>query len=105
MIILNYFNSLTWTEILGYLALTILTLTGLMVLYHINKRSNTADRVVGMDVFSVVGIAIIAVYAIITEELLVLDVALILALLAFLSTTGFAYYIEKQKEREENHNA
>lgn len=92
--------ALTLPQIISSLAMAILASTGLLILIHIYRRSNITDRIIAVDIFATVGVSLIAVYAVITEQDLVLDVALILALLAFLSTAAFAYYISKREERE-----
>lgn len=89
--------NLTLAELIGYLSMTILASTGLLILIHIYRRSSITDRIIAVDIFATVGVSLIAVYAIITGQDLVLDVALILALLAFLSTAAFAYYISKRE--------
>lgn len=81
------------------LALTIAMplLSGAMLLAFIRlvRGPNLPDRVVALDFMTMLGIAIIAVYAIATDVPLMLDVALVLALISFLGTVAFAYYIER----------
>lgn len=89
--------NLTLAQLIGSLSMTILASTGLLILIHIYRRSSITDRIIAVDIFATVGVSLIAVYAIITGQDLVLDVALILALLAFLSTAAFAYYISKRE--------
>jgi multicomponent Na+:H+ antiporter subunit F len=54
-----------------------------------------ADRVVALDLLSMVAIGIIAVYAVSTAQPVFLDVGLILALVAFLGTIAYAHLLEK----------
>jgi multicomponent Na+:H+ antiporter subunit F len=54
------------------------------------------DRVVALDLMSTLGIGIIAAYAIATDQPVFLDVASILALITFLGTVAFAYYLEQR---------
>lgn len=51
------------------------------------------DRVVALDLMSTAAMGVIGVYAISTGEPVFLDVAIILALVAFLGTVAFAYYL------------
>jgi multicomponent Na+:H+ antiporter subunit F len=44
-----------------------------------------------------VGIGIVAVYALATEDVAVFDIALVIALLSFLGTVAFAYYLERNR--------
>ena len=55
------------------------------------------DRIVAVDILSVVGIAFVAVYALLTSEKVLIDVAVILGLVSFLGTVAFAYYLEQRK--------
>jgi multicomponent Na+:H+ antiporter subunit F len=54
-----------------------------------------ADRVIAMDLLATISIGILAVLAIATGEEVLIDVATLLALLGFLTSVGFAYYIYK----------
>lgn len=59
-----------------------------------------SDRVVALDLLLTTGIGIIAVYSIITNQPTFLDIAMILALIAFLGTVAFAYYLEKREKND-----
>lgn len=59
------------------------------------KGPTTPDRVIAADLMATIGIGVIAVYAIMTNQPTFLDVAIILALISFLGTIAFAYYVEK----------
>lgn len=52
-------------------------------------------RVVALDMMGVLSVGMIAVYAVATEQPIFLDVAIVLALIGFLGTVAFAYFIEK----------
>jgi multicomponent Na+:H+ antiporter subunit F len=54
------------------------------------------DRVVALDLIATLGIGVIAVYAIATDQPVFLDVAIVLALISFLGTVAFAYYLERR---------
>jgi multicomponent Na+:H+ antiporter subunit F len=58
-----------------------------------------SDRMVALDLLITNGIGMIAVYSIITDQPTFLDIAMILALIAFLSTVAFSHYIEKTKKK------
>lgn len=85
----NYFD---------YVILPILAVCVIMVFIRIFKGPSIVDRVVGLDLLITIGIGIITVYSIRQNEELLLDVAIILALIAFLGTVAFSYYIEKQRD-------
>lgn len=52
------------------------------------------DRVIALDLMTVIAIAFIGLYSIIIEEAVYLDAAIALALVSFLGTVAFARYIE-----------
>ena len=58
------------------------------------------DRVVALDLFAVLSTAFLTVYAIDTDQQVFLDVAIVLALIAFLSTVAFALYIGRRARDE-----
>ena len=81
-----------------YVILPILTLSVLLVFIRVAKGPSVVDRVVALDVMITIGIGIITIYSIRQNQEVLLDVAIILALIAFLGTIAFSYYIEKQKD-------
>lgn len=81
-------------DAIGSAALSLLTLTIGLSFIRLYKGPSLPDRVVAFDLLTTVGIAITAVYAVITERPVILDVATILALISFLGTIAFAYYID-----------
>jgi multicomponent Na+:H+ antiporter subunit F len=58
------------------------------------------DRVVALDVITVIVAGILAVDTIDTGRAVFLDAAIILALIAFLGTVAFARYLERRGRRE-----
>lgn len=84
----------TMTDALASAALTVLMVTVLLSFWRLRKGPSLPDRVVAMDLLTTVGIAITAVYAVITDQPVILDVATILALISFLGTIAFAYYVD-----------
>jgi len=54
------------------------------------------DRVVAIDLIATLIISMAAVYSIATDQPAYLDAALVLALIAFLGTVAFAYYIRRR---------
>ena len=58
-------------------------------------RQNRPDRAVALDLISTIVIGLIGVYAVSTNDALFLDLAVVLALIAFLATVAFARFIAK----------
>ncbi|MBK8902459.1 MAG: cation:proton antiporter [Anaerolineaceae bacterium] len=76
--------------------LPVLVVAILLTLTRLIKGPNLPDRVVALDLLATIGISLIAAYAIATEEPAILDIAIVLALISFLGTIAFAYYIEQK---------
>lgn len=81
-----------------YVILPILAISVMLVFIRLFKGPSVVDRVIALDLIITTGIGIITVYSIRANQKVFLDVAIILALIAFLGTVAFAYYIEKQKD-------
>jgi len=91
---------MTVENYLYYIILPILSLSVLLVFVRFLLGPNISDRVVALDLLITIGIGIIAVYSIISDKPTFLDIAMILALIAFLSTVAFSYYLEKREKNE-----
>ncbi|WP_121665888.1 cation:proton antiporter [Mesonia aquimarina] len=97
---------MTIEEYLYYIILPILALSVLLVFYRFVIGPSIADRVVALDLLITIGITLIAMYSIVYDQSTFLDIAMILGLIAFLSTVAFSYYLEKRtkakgKEKKE----
>jgi multicomponent Na+:H+ antiporter subunit F len=79
--------------VLGLLGLGLI-----LALVRALRGPSLADRVVVLDLVGLIAIGFIAAAAVITNQPLLLDVALIVALIAFLGTVAFAHYIEEGEE-------
>lgn len=53
------------------------------------------NRVIALDVIAVLGAALTALLAIKFDQQVFLDVTIVLALISFIGTVAFAYYVEK----------
>jgi multicomponent Na+:H+ antiporter subunit F len=82
------------TNWIANVALTILMITVAISFIRLRKGPSLPDRVVALDLLTTVGIAVTAVYAMIMDQPLIMDVATILALISFLGTIAFAYYVD-----------
>ena len=59
------------------------------------------DRVVALDLITVLAVAFCALFAIAADQAAFLDVAIALALVAFLATVALARFAERRKTRTE----
>lgn len=87
--------------LLYYVVLPMLMISVALVFVRFVKGPRLSDRVISLDLLITIGIGIIAVYSMIFERSTFLDIAMILALIAFLGTVAFSYYLEK-REKDDN---
>ena len=77
------------------LALALLALGAMLVLVRLLRGPTGADRVVAIDALTLIGVAVVAIAAMMTGQSVVLDVALVLALVTFPGTVAFALLFRK----------
>lgn len=82
-------------DFLYYIILPALTISALLVFIRFVLGPTIADRIVAFDLLIIIGMGIIAIYSIITDQPTFLDIAMIFALIAFLGTTAMSYYLKK----------
>ena len=87
-------------DYLTYVIIPLLSLSGLLVFIRFLVGPTLSDRVVALDLLITIGIAVIAAYSVVSNRETFLDIAMILALIAFLGTVAFSYYLEKRKKNE-----
>ncbi|MBI5670406.1 MAG: cation:proton antiporter [Chloroflexi bacterium] len=77
---------------------TIILMLGLILtVARLIRGPSLASRVVAFDLMTTIGIGLIAVYAVMTGQPVFLDIAVVLALISFLGTVAFAFYLERSK--------
>lgn len=87
---------MTLSSYIDFVILPILGISMLLVFIRLFRGPETVDRVIALDLLVTAGVGIIAAFSISTEKYIFLDVALILALIGFLGTISFAFYLEKR---------
>jgi multicomponent Na+:H+ antiporter subunit F len=78
------------------LALPVLVAGVILVFIRLLRGPSLPDRVIALDILSVLGIGIIVAFAIATDQPVFIDVASVLALVSFLGTVAFAAYVERR---------
>lgn len=66
-----------------------------LAFFRLVRGPSLPDRVVALDLIATLSVGWIAIYAVATNQPIFLDVAVVLALIAFLGTVAFAYFIAK----------
>ena len=86
---------LTPIELAARFGLIVMTIGMMLSVYRIVRGPDRADRIVALDLFSILVTALIVLYAIYSGETAFMDVAIAYALVAFLGTVAFARYLER----------
>jgi multicomponent Na+:H+ antiporter subunit F len=86
-------------EYLNWIIIPILGLSVILVFIRFLKGPSLPDRVIALDMLILISICIIGIYSIQTNQSTFLDIAMLFALIAFLSTAAYAFYLE-QRERK-----
>ena len=89
-------------EYLFYIIMPILSISLIFIFIRLLLGPEIVDRVIALDLIITCGLGIIATYSIITDQPTYLDIAMILALIAFLGTVAFSYFLIKQKKKDQN---
>lgn len=80
-----------WTVILALLS------AGLVFAFlRLARGPYLPDRVIALDLISILAMGFIVAYAVRFDQPNFLDVAIILAIISFLGTVAFAYYLERR---------
>ena len=77
------------------IGLFILTLSMAVAVYGIIRGPRQADRIIALDLLSVLVVALVALYALYSRNTVFLDVAIAYALVAFLGTVAFARFLQR----------
>lgn len=80
------------------LVVVMLAVSGLIIVYRLFKGPTGPDRVVAIDALTLVGVAAVALGAMISGQIVFLDVAVVLSLVAFLGTVAFTPLFRKSEQ-------
>ncbi|MGM0701182.1 MAG: monovalent cation/H+ antiporter complex subunit F [Pseudomonadota bacterium] len=83
------------------LSLMLMTLALCLVFARLFIGPSLPDRVVALELFSSMIVGIIGVVAIATDVPSLLDVAIVMALMAFMAAIGFARFLERGGPRDD----
>jgi multicomponent Na+:H+ antiporter subunit F len=83
-------------ETVIWLSFAILSLSLLLSFVRLLRGPSLPDRVVALELMASLTVGFIGVHAIASQRFAFLDVAMVLALTAFLAAVGFARFLEKR---------
>ena len=83
-----------------YISGVALTLAVILTVIRLLKGPTLADRVVALDLLTMLAAGIIAAESLYSNEPIYIDVAIVTALISFLATVAFARFIERRVMRQ-----
>lgn len=81
------------------ISIVIIGISLILIFIRLAYGPTIEDRIVALDLLAANAIGFVAVYAIQNKSTAFLDVGIIVALLAFLGTVAFAYYLERRTRK------
>lgn len=89
---------MTLLDFIYYFVLPVLSISIILIFIRFLMGPKMVDRVIALDLIIITSIGFISAYSILFDQPALLDVAMILALIAFLGTVAFTYYIQKKNK-------
>lgn len=77
---------------------TLLAISAALIVIRLVRGPTGPDRVVAIDALTLLGVAAVALGAIVTGQVVFLDVAVVLGMVAFLGTVAFAPLFRKDDD-------
>jgi multicomponent Na+:H+ antiporter subunit F len=91
----------TLLSVVSSVALILVTASIVLAFVRVLRGPSLPDRVMALDMIGVMSVSVIVLTAIASDEPVLMDAAIALALISFLGTLAFARFIE-QRERGES---
>lgn len=82
------------------LSLTLVAASILLVFVRVLRGPSLPDRVMALDMIGLMAVSVIVLTAIASDEPVLLDAAIALALISFLGTLAFSRFIERREKDE-----
>lgn len=86
------------TDAVANVLMGLLVVSMLLAAIRLCRGPSLPDRVVALDLMAILGVSFCALFGAAQDEDIYLDVAIILALISFVGTVAFAYYLERRVE-------
>ncbi len=93
-------NEIGLLAIVAPIIFTMLSVALFLAFYRLVRGPSLPDRVVALDLIAAIMVGMIAVYTIDTDQRVMLDAAIVVALITFLGTVAFAQYLERRARSE-----
>lgn len=92
------FDASTFLDVAKIITMVLIGLSFFASMVRVVRGPSTADRVVAMDMISMLVIGFVSVYCIEIESEVYLNATIILALVSFLSVIAIARYVERPQQ-------
>ena len=86
---------LSFLSVATYLAIVAIVASVAAAAVRVIRGPSTPDRVLALDMIGLLSVSFIAVVAVASDQAVLLDAAIALALVSFLGTVAFARFIER----------
>ena len=90
---------MSFLEIAVNISIIMIGISLILIFVRLAIGPTIEDRIVALDLLAANAIGFVSVYAIQNKTTTFLDVGIIVALLAFLGTVAFAYYLERRTRK------
>lgn len=87
-------------SVAAYITLISVMLAVALAGVRVFRGPSVTDRVIGLDIIGLLSVSFIAVVALVTDQPVMLDAAIALALISFLATVAFARFVEQRGKGE-----
>lgn len=87
-----------WFSTVTTIGFVFLSLASIFIIIRLIRGPTVADRVIAIDLMAVVAVCLIALFTLVTNQAIYIDIALAVALVAFVSTLAYARFIEWKTE-------
>lgn len=94
---------MTWTDVAVEVALVAISASMVLTLVRLLRGPTVPDRIISLDLLTLQALGVTCGAAIFYDQSDFLDAAIILALLAFLSTIAFARHVERRAMQQETY--
>lgn len=83
-------------SLITYFLLGVLGISLLFSTFRLVRGPSLPDRVMALDLIAITLLAVLAVCSIAFDALVLLDIAMVMALISFIGTVAFSIFIEKR---------
>ncbi len=94
-------GSPTLLTIAAGISLTLVALSLLLGFIRVLRGPSLPDRVMALDMIGLTSVSMIVLVGVMSDEAILLDAAIALALVSFLGTLAFARFIERRERGED----